>query len=204
MTPPALSPRRRFALALTAASELGAMHSVDWLIGGPPGGGWEAFAHRMLVAEGLDHPQALLAELRWLESTGHRASGSTAAYDRTLLIGDVRFGAAVGWLDEATAWQWIDRQADALTTRYRGWQPFAIDYVEGREARWKRELARARSYLVETFENPRSLWNRIPWGGVTASRDHVDDLLPPLDGEHAPKLEGELELELDLDRRGPR
>jgi hypothetical protein len=92
--------------------------------------------------------------------------GEIVAWDLERLIFVARAGFSAGYLDQAQAWQHIERAAQRLRRTYGSWSEMSENYLLGRrywgegEALQKRFDAAAHWLLTDR----RSPWRRLDWG----------------------------------------
>jgi hypothetical protein len=93
------------------------------------------------------------------------------AWDLSRLIATTRSAFAVGYLDEAAAWQWLLAAGDAIRQTYTSWKDFGEDCILGckffEEANHTSAAAHV-AMLRWLLADPRSPWARVAFGGPAA------------------------------------
>lgn len=132
---------------------------------------------------GVSSRDELLAALEWLETEGARESKAAkighppASFDFARYSHVVRHGFAAEYIDEAEAWQLLERVPGQVAGTYRSWQEFAEDYLAARmtvadgtaspAGFTSRQLTAAPVARLLDPLNTGSPWNLVPWDAIT-------------------------------------
>jgi hypothetical protein len=95
-------------------------------------------------------------------------SKSITGWDYGRYINLCRWGVQVGYLTEDEAWPRVMYAAGILQQTFGSWQEYGENYLIGREfwslSQTQKDGQAMRANYQNLLNDPRSSWNRIPWG----------------------------------------